>query len=167
MRLTVLALPLAFLSLVTAHGGAHAHNHPRDVDDLSARDILEDISTRELLDELSSRLDRRGGNRRGGKAPGFVPNLPYTCTYCRTEISSGTAQRRYPHRQKSSLSGIPRAERNARPNERGMSKVPIAQPQMKATQPTGQSPKRTGERREDTPEMRFATHDSRLTTHII
>ncbi|KAF6741321.1 hypothetical protein DFP72DRAFT_862646 [Ephemerocybe angulata] len=88
MRLTLLALPLAFLSLVAAHSGAHEHNHARDLDELSTRDILEDISTRELLAELSSRLDRRGGNRRGGKAPGWAPILPFRCAYCLIDITT-------------------------------------------------------------------------------
>ncbi|KAF6746388.1 hypothetical protein DFP72DRAFT_1175622 [Ephemerocybe angulata] len=87
MRLTVLALPLAFLSLVAAHGGAHSHNHPRDVDELSTRDILEDISTRELLDVLSDRLDRRGVTKPKGRTP--APTFqPYNCAYCHLKIET-------------------------------------------------------------------------------
>ncbi|KAF6745264.1 hypothetical protein DFP72DRAFT_856650 [Ephemerocybe angulata] len=93
MRLTLLALPLAFLSLVAAHG---AHNHARDLDELSTRDILEDISTRELLAELSSRLERRGGNRRGGKATGWAPILPFRCAYCLIDITTSKGRNHPP-----------------------------------------------------------------------
>ncbi|KAF6744759.1 hypothetical protein DFP72DRAFT_1078104 [Ephemerocybe angulata] len=90
MRLTTLALPFAFLSLVVAHGGSHGNNlnHPRDVDELSTRDTLQEISTRELLHELSERLERRGDTK--PKKPTTKPDefVPYICAYCDSEIKT-------------------------------------------------------------------------------
>ncbi|KAF6749203.1 hypothetical protein DFP72DRAFT_1142698 [Ephemerocybe angulata] len=80
MRLTVLALPLPLIALVTARG----RTHPRDyVDELSTREILEDLSTRELIDELSDRLARRATKAN-------APKVLYTCAFCGLAITDKT-----------------------------------------------------------------------------